>query len=95
MVLDANILIRAILGNKVRNLITTYTGSVDFFTPDVCMADAKKYLPLIFAKRKLPPEPAMSLLSSFECLLQVVDAGVYEEYAEEARQRIKSRDIQD
>jgi len=95
LVLDANILIRAILGNKVRNLITTYTGSVDFFTPDVCVADAKKYLPIIFEKKKLSPEPAMSLLSNLECLLQIVDAGVYEQYADEARQRIKSRDIQD
>jgi PIN domain len=47
LVLDANILIRAVLGNKVRTLITTYSESIDFFTPDVCMADAKKYLPIL------------------------------------------------
>ena len=51
LVLDANILIRAVLGNRVRTLLTTYTGVVDFFTPDVCMADAQKYLPLLFEKR--------------------------------------------
>ena len=48
LVLDANILIRAVLGNRVRTLLTTYAGVVDFFTPDVCMADAQKYLPPAF-----------------------------------------------
>ena len=46
-VLDANILIRAVLGNRVRTLLTTYAGVVDFFTSDVCMADAQKYLAIL------------------------------------------------
>ena len=40
LVLDANILIRAVLGNKVRELLVTYSGVVGFFTPDVCVEDA-------------------------------------------------------
>ena len=54
VVLDANILIRAVLGNKVRSLLITYSESVVFFTPDVCVEDAQKYLPLIFEKRGAP-----------------------------------------
>jgi hypothetical protein len=61
LVLDANILIRAVLGNRVRTLLITYAGVVDFFTPDVCMADAQKYLPLLFEKRSLPAGPALTL----------------------------------
>ena len=61
LVLDANILIRAVLGNRVRTLLTTYADVVDFFTPDVCMADAQKYLPLLFEKPSLPAEPALTL----------------------------------
>ena len=95
LVLDANILIRAVLGNRVRTLMTTYSETVDFFTPDVCMADAQKYLPMLFEKRSLPVEPALTLLSSLECLLHVVDKTLYNESAEEARLRIKSRDVQD
>lgn len=95
LVLDANILIRAVLGNKVRDLLTTYSGTVDFFTPDVCISDARKYLPVLFEKRSLSPGPALTLLSSLECLLQIVDDGVYKTHADEARQRIQSRDIQD
>jgi len=95
LVLDANILIRAVLGNKVRDYLLKYSGNIDFVTPDVCMADAKKYLPILFEKRSLPPESALKLLSSFDCLLQIVDEGAYETHSNDARQRIQSRDIQD
>lgn len=40
LVLDANILIRAVLGNKVKQILITYNDVVDFFTPDICIADA-------------------------------------------------------
>ena len=95
LVLDANILIRAVLGTRVRTLLTTYGGVVDFFTPDVCMADAQKYLPMLFEKRSLPSEPALTLLSSLECLLHVLEENVYNSLADDARLRIKSRDIND
>jgi len=48
LILDANIIIRAVLGNKVRQLLINFSNSVEFFTPDVCVEDAEKYLPLIF-----------------------------------------------
>ena len=95
LVLDANILIRAVLGNRVRELLMAYVGTVDFFTPDVCMPDAQKYLPILFEKRGLPPQPALALLSSLECLLHIVDQNVYNSLADDARLRIKSRDIRD
>ena len=42
LILDANILIRAVLGSKVRNLILDNAEKVRFFAPEVCLADAKK-----------------------------------------------------
>lgn len=95
IVLDANILIRAILGNKVRTLITTHIETIDFFTPDVCIIDAQKYLPILFEKRNLPVEAALKLLTQFICLLHVIDESVYSSSEEEARQRIQNRDIRD
>jgi predicted nucleic acid-binding protein len=95
IVLDANILIRAVLGNKVRTLITEHIETVDFFTPDVCLADARKYLPILFEKRSIPAEPALKLLNNLISLLHVVDDLVYKSSIEEAQLRIKSRDIQD
>lgn len=52
IVLDANILIRAVLGRRVRELIDTYAAQgVRFFAPDVAFADAEKYLPPLLKKR--------------------------------------------
>lgn len=95
IVLDANILIRAVLGNKVRELLTTFSDSVSFFTPDVCLSDAKTYLPILFEKRSLPADTALHVLQGLQSVLQVVDAPFYETYAVDAKQRMKSRDIHD
>ncbi len=95
IVLDANIIIRAVLGNKVRTLIIENIERVDFFTPDVCIADAQKYLPLLFEKRTMPAEPALILLNNLRSLLHIVDELIYEREKEEAQLRIKNRDIRD
>ena len=47
IVLDANILIRAVLGKRVRELILEHVTTVKFFAPDVAYADARKYLPAL------------------------------------------------
>src|SRR6266853_4273843 len=55
IVLDANILIRAVLGRRLRQLIDTYAGQgVRFFAPDVAFDDAEKYLPPLLKKRGKP-----------------------------------------
>jgi hypothetical protein len=55
IVLDANILIRAVLGRRVRQLIDTYAGQgVRFFAPDAAFDDAEKYLPPLLEKRGKP-----------------------------------------
>ena len=50
IVLDANILIRAVLGKRVRELIIENAATVKFFSPDVAYADARKYLPALLEK---------------------------------------------
>lgn len=95
LVLDANILIRAVLGKKVRELLFKYCDEVDFFTPDVCMHDAKKYLPILFDKRSIPYEPAMNVLMQIETLLNFVNYDIYQERENDAKKRIKTRDLND
>jgi predicted nucleic acid-binding protein len=47
LVLDANILIRAVLGRRVRQLLETYTGrGVRFYAPDDAYADDETYFRL-------------------------------------------------
>ena len=50
IVLDANILIRAVLGIKARNLIQNHANNVLFFTPDCCYENALKYLPILMER---------------------------------------------
>ncbi len=95
IVLDANILIRAVLGLKVRNTLEKFVNSAQFFTPDVCFADARKYLPALFEKRNLPADEALTVLERLTCLINTVDANLYEIYELEAKQRIAVRDIND
>lgn len=95
IVLDANILIRAVLGKKVRAILEQYVYSTQFFTPDICYRDAKKYLPTLFEKRNLPVSNALEVLERLVCLITVVDESLYGLYEEEAKQRIAIRDIDD
>lgn len=50
LVLDANILIRAVLGSRVRGVITTYAADVEFFAPSTAYDEAERHLPEILTK---------------------------------------------
>ncbi len=95
IVLDANILIRAILGKKVRGILEQYASATQFVTPDICYQDARKYLPPLFEKRNLPVQNALDILEKLNCLVESIDASLYCLYEEEAKQRIAVRDIDD
>ncbi|MDN5872558.1 MAG: PIN domain-containing protein [Nitrococcus sp.] len=95
LVLDANILIRAVLGHKVRGLLEQHWGAVQFFAPEVCFHDAQRYLPALFRKRALPPIPALEVLTAIARLVSSVDESVYLDYRAEAKERIRDRDIDD
>jgi predicted nucleic acid-binding protein len=95
IILDANILIRAVLGTKVRDLIQEFSPTTQFFTPDLCYEDAVKYLPILFTKRNLPSEDALNVLANLTCFIHIVDSNVYSLYKVEAKQRIAIRDIND
>jgi predicted nucleic acid-binding protein len=40
LVLDANILVRAVLGKRTRDVIQKYAEEVSFFVPEVAFAEA-------------------------------------------------------
>jgi len=43
IVLDANILIRAILGQRVRLLLEAHADIVSFFVPETALAEAEEH----------------------------------------------------
>lgn len=95
IVLDANILIRAVLGKRVRELIVDNAAEVQFFAPDVAYADARKYLPALLEKRGVKSEPAMAVLDALESIVRPLELGVYTGLQAQALQRIAIRDADD
>ena len=96
IVLDANILIRAILGRRVRELIETYASQgVRFFAPDVAFDDAEKYLPLLLKKRGIPPAEISASLEYLRNFVEPVAPELYAIFESEARQRLRGRDEND
>ena len=95
IVLDANILIRAVLGKRVRELIVDNAERVQFFSPDVAYADARKYLPALLEKRGIKSESAMAVLNALESIVWPLELGVYAGFKTKALQRIGMRDADD
>lgn len=95
IVLDANILIRAVLGKRARELIFDNAATVKFFAPDVCYADARKYLPALLKKRGVEAGTAMLVLDRLECIVRSIDAELYKGMQQQALQRIAVRDADD
>ena len=95
IVLDANILIRAVLGKRVRELLVENADRVQFFSPDVAYADARKYLPSLLEKRGIQSESAMAVLDALETIVFPLELGVYADFKVQALQRIAIRDADD
>jgi predicted nucleic acid-binding protein len=96
IVLDANILIRAVLGRRVWQLIEIYADrGVRFFTPDVVFDDAEKYLPLLLKKRGVPHADVPESLKYLRSIIEPVAPELYAVFESEARQRLRGRDEND
>lgn len=95
IVLDANILIRAVLGTRVRELILSNASTTNFFAPDVAFADAIKYLPDLLKKRGIEPTATLLVLNQLSGLVQKVDSDIYSTARAQALQRIARRDADD
>ena len=95
IVLDANILIRAVLGVKMMGLLESHHESVQFFTPSSCFEDAANYLPHLLEKRGIPGDCVMDVLESLKCLVIPIDDALLVADQARAKQRLVSRDEQD
>ena len=96
IVLDANILIRAVLGRRVWLLIDTYAAQrVRFFAPDIVFEDAEKYLPLLLKKRDKPVVDLSASLRYLRNIIEPVAPELYAVFESDARQRLRGRDEND
>ena len=96
IVLDANILIRAVLGRRVRQIVEAYVGQgVHFYAPDVAFEDARKYLPPLLKKRGKPDADLPATLQYLQRLIAPIDRELYSAFEGEARRRLRGRDEDD
>src|SRR5947209_3349791 len=96
IVLDANILIRAVLGRRVRELLDTYAAQgVRFFAPDVVFDDAERYLPLLLKKRGKPHSDTLATIAYLRNSIEPVTPELYSDFETDARERLRGRDETD
>jgi len=96
LILDANILIRAVLGRRVREILEEYAPrNIRFYAPDIAYADAERYLPVLLAKRGISFADLPATLEYLRTLVEPVDNEIYLLHEEEARERLRGRDEED
>ena len=100
LVLDANILVQAVLGRRVLSLLAAYAGRVRFLTPEIAFASLRAHLPEILIKRGLSPEAVAQLLEEgmlrrLPMLVAPVPPEVYAHLELTARRRLARRDESD
>jgi hypothetical protein len=96
IVLYANILIRAVMGQRVRQLLEVYASrGIRFYARDVAFADAEKYLPPLLVKRGKPFADLPASLEYLQHFIESVDREFYGPFEAEARQRLRGRDEDD
>jgi predicted nucleic acid-binding protein len=95
LVLDANILIRAVLGSRVLSLLRKYADQVGFLAPESAFQEAREHLPEILERRNVPLASALALLELVTTLVQTVEIEAYSRFESVARERIDRRDEDD
>lgn len=95
IVLDTNILIRAVLANRVPNLLEKYNYNCNFVTPAGCYDELNDHLPKILQKRNLSFEPFSEAIEKLTKVVIPLTQEIYREYEYEAKRRIEERDLKD
>ena len=95
LVVDANILVRAVLGKRVREVMEAHAENVSFFVPEAAYGEAEEHLQALVVKRGGDPDKALALLRSLGRLLERVGDEVYGDFEAEARERLEMRDQDD
>jgi len=96
IVLGANILIRAVLGRRVRQFLEEYASrGIRLYAPDAAYADAEEYLPPLLIQRGKSAADVPATLRYLQSLVVSVDAESYGVSEADARERLRGRDEDD
>jgi predicted nucleic acid-binding protein len=95
LVLDANILIRAVLGTRVRQLIADSSQDVAFYVAEANYDEAEHYLAELAPARGITESVWRASLEILMTAVQLVGQGELTLMEQEARARIALRDERD
>jgi predicted nucleic acid-binding protein len=96
LVLDANILMRAVLGRQAWALLAKYGGRIEFVAPDVAFEEARSPPPPCDWAPETPYiESFMAYLDSLSSVVQAVEFEAYSGFEVIARRRLARRDEND
>jgi predicted nucleic acid-binding protein len=98
LVLDANILIRAVLGEKVIELLRRHVQSTRFVTVAEAFEDARQYLPKIIRRSGGDETEVAVALQKVEALgdyVQTIPVSTFAHLESSARKRLQGRDEDD
>lgn len=95
VVLDANILIRAVLGRRVMDLLVGYEKEIDFCAPWSAFDEALLHLPPVAARRGIAADVLGPTFSALRRLVQAVPEEAVRAQRTEALRRIGRRDPDD
>jgi len=78
IVLDANILIRAVLGQRVGQLLDQYSQQgIRFYAPETAYAEAEEYLPTLLRKKGKPDIDLAAALRYLKSKVEPVERESY------------------
>lgn len=95
LVIDANILIRAVFGERVRALIAGASDNVAFYVAEANFEEARHYLAQLAPRRGIPEPLWQATLATVMTAVQLVGQEELLLVEPEARARIAQRDEQD
>jgi predicted nucleic acid-binding protein len=97
IVLDANVLMRAVLGRRVDRLLERFASQVTFLAPEVAFDDVQEHLASVLTKRDElnALHPALEKLTKLRLVVRAVDSSEYEVMKPAALARIGPRDPDD
>jgi predicted nucleic acid-binding protein len=90
-----NILIRAVFGRRVREILEFYEDAASFCSPGVCFQDVRKYIPELSERRTVDAAIGLTVLEEIGRIVEPVDRSLYEDFGNIARERVLARDPDD
>lgn len=95
IVLDANILIRAVMGERVPALLEQFAARAEFFAPESAFEEARRYLAQLAAKRTADPSIWLESLENLRLVVIPLAEDIIAPHQHAALERIRGRDPDD